>query len=65
MSDFTIQNHGSVFIFTARTERAKELVKNDMSLESWQTVGLDAFAVDHRVACDLASRFLEDGFTVV
>ena len=62
--DFTVENHGTVFVFVAQTERARELLENDVPLQPWQWLGTNTFAVEHGVARDLAGRFLEEGFIV-
>jgi hypothetical protein len=62
--DFDVRQDGSVFAFTALTDAALAHVREHVQLESWQWLGSQMFAVDHRLAPDLAYQLREDGFTV-
>lgn len=63
MPDFQIQNHGSVFLFVALTDEAREHVEQHIQPEPWQMVD-GGFAVDHHLAFDLAAQLVDDGFVV-
>jgi hypothetical protein len=62
-ADFIVENHGTVWVFTAITEDAKSEL-DVMGLEDWQFVGEDSFAVDHRVARNLVEA-LANNFHIV
>ena len=62
--DFTIDNQGTVILFTPVSVAATELVQSDaFPLEPWQILGA-SFGVDHRPAAQLIERLVEEGFTV-
>jgi hypothetical protein len=61
--DVTVENHGSLFLFTPHTQAAKDWVSENVGLESWQWLGT-GFAVEHRFALDLADGMLADGLEV-
>jgi len=61
MIDFIICPNGSVWTFEPATEAAKEFAATALDIESWQWLG-PAFAVDHRVAGDLAAALGGEGF---
>jgi len=61
--DFRIENHGSVFLFTPLTERAKNFTDTDLDVQGWQWMGA-SFAVDHSLAHNLASALIDEGFVV-
>lgn len=63
MTDFKIENHGSVFLFLPLTEAAREHVEEEVRPEGWQRMG-EGFAVEHRVAFDLTDALVGEGFTV-
>ena len=61
--DVQIENEGSIFMFRVLTDTAREWVKENVGLESWQWHG-NAFAVEHRFAEDLAEGMQGDGLNV-
>jgi len=63
MSDFTVENHGTVWVFTAVTEAAKAEV-GELGLEPWQRIEENSFGIDNRPASALAEQLAENGFTV-
>jgi len=63
-TDFDVRQDGSVFMFTVLTDSALAHVQERVPLESWQWLGSHTFAVDHRLAPDLAYQLREDGFSV-
>jgi hypothetical protein len=62
--DFSVENHGSVVVFHALTEAARNELEV-MGLEDWQFVGEDSFAVDRRLAGDLAEALNANGLLAV
>jgi len=62
-ADFTAENHGTVIIFHAMTDRAKDEIEF-MNLEDWQFVGNDSFAIDHGIARHFAETLLSFGFSL-
>lgn len=63
MTDFIVQNHGSIWLFQPVSEQAKELAQNDMGLEDWQWLG-KSFSVDHRPAHALVQQLQDEGYEV-
>ena len=62
MTDVTVENHGSIFLFALHTEAAREWV-NDNVPEDAQYLG-SKLAVEHRYAADLAAGMIRDGLEV-
>lgn len=62
-TDFQFTNHGSIITVTPLTERAKEFIEQNVSVESWQYFG-NAIALDRRCARDLAGVMVDEGFSV-
>lgn len=63
-TDVEIVNSGGIYMFELLTEAARQWVKDNVSVESWQWLG-GAFAVDHGYALDLAQGMLDAGLRVV
>lgn len=63
MNDFTISNHGSIFMVTPNTPQAQGWVTLSLSLESWQWLG-NSFSVEPRYIEDLVQGMRNDGFSV-
>lgn len=61
--DFTINDQGSVVMFTPLTDAATAWVDENVALEGWQWLG-NSFAVDHRIAQALVDGIEAEGFTV-
>ena len=61
--DVTIINHGSVWTFTPETMIGREYCSTMIHIEPWQWLG-PSFAVDHRMAHDLAVRMQHDGINL-
>lgn len=61
--DFTVANHGSVFLFTPRSEAAKAWVKDELTVDGWQWLG-NSFGVDHWGLNELVDRICQAGLTV-
>ena len=60
--DFSIENHGSIFLFRMNTSAAVEWVAEDVQRDA-QFFG-DALVVEHRYAGDLAAGIVQDGLAV-
>ena len=52
--DFCITHEGTVARVELHSDAAKDFARAEMSVEGWQWLGSDCFAVDHRVARWLA-----------
>ena len=63
MDDFTVENQGSVWLFTARSPEARDEMSM-MGLAEWQRLGEFSFGVDHRAAGGLVEQLRENGFSV-
>lgn len=62
MADFTIENHGSLFLFHPVTDTARDHLREHVSGDAtWFGAAL---VVEPRYAHDLAAQLTEDGFTV-
>jgi len=64
MTDFTINNQGTVVLFTPVSMAAIEK-SDELELADWQYIGkyATAFAIDHRPAQHLVDQLQEEGFT--
>lgn len=62
MADFTIENHGSIFLVRPQNEPAREHLAENVQ-EDAQWFG-DALVVEHRYARDLAAALEDNGYTV-
>lgn len=61
-TDFSVENHGTLFLFRLHTEAAREWVEGRVP-EDAQFFG-GALVVEHRYAPALAEGMLEDGLAV-
>ncbi len=61
--DVEVRNHGSVFIFTPKTEAGREWINLHVDEAEWQWFG-GGLAVEHRYAGDLADGMAGDGLVV-
>ena len=61
-TDFKVENHGTIFLFTPTNGAALEHLRENVSEES-QWLG-DSLAVEHRYAADLVAALRTNGFTV-
>lgn len=62
MNDFTVTNHGSIFLLTPMNEVASEWIEDNLP-EDRQTLGL-AVAVEHRYIADIVNGIRHEGLTV-
>lgn len=60
--DITIDRSGTIFLFTPRTERAEQWMRDNLA-DHAQFIG-PSLAVDHRYAEPLTEGMLEDGLTI-
>jgi len=58
---FLVRNEGTVLAVWPVTKEAKIFVKDKVQLESWQRLGINGFAVDHRMFGPLHEGMLEVG----
>ncbi len=62
MTDVTVQNHGSIFLFVPETDSAREWLTENVGGEA-QYFG-DALVVEPRYAADLAEGMQADGLVL-
>lgn len=62
MSDYTIENHGTIFLVRPQSDAARQHLL-DHTPEEAQWFG-DALVVEHRYAFDLATQLQTDGWEV-
>lgn len=62
--DVTVENHGSLFVFTILTDAANEWVSENVQTEPHQWLGDHTLAVEHRYAHDIAQGMLDAGLEV-
>jgi hypothetical protein len=71
-ADFVVEDHGSVWRFTASSEAAVAFSEANLDLAPWQILGRPGglqgdclvFAVDHRPAAALTGALIDEGFVV-
>lgn len=64
MSDVTISNQG-LFVFSLHSDRARSWVSDNVQLEDWNTLGVDAFVVDgYTYAWNIAQGMFNAGLSV-
>jgi hypothetical protein len=61
--DFTVDDHGTIFLVTPITTIAREWVEQHLFLEGWQWLG-GGFAVEHRFVAGLVEGMVGDGLRV-
>jgi hypothetical protein len=61
--DINIDDQGTVCLFTAISELAKDWISSHLRLEGWECLG-SSFAVEHRFAGPLVEGMLVDGLRV-
>lgn len=62
-TDFCVKGGGTVFMVAPVSDAAKEWVRENVRLESYQWLG-NAFGVEHRYVRDLLDGVRADGLTV-
>lgn len=63
MTDFTIADHGSVFLIRPVSEAARRWLDENIVAEPWQWLG-GALAVEHRCARDIIPELIDAGFAI-
>ena len=61
--DFIIKNEGTIIVFSAQTDKAKQWLDENVHTEPWQWMG-DRLCVDHRPARDLFYILRDSGFDI-
>lgn len=61
MIDFTIADHGSLFLIRPVSKAARQWLDENVVAEPWQWLG-GALAVDHRFARDILAELVDAGF---
>ena len=61
--DFKVEDHGTVYLFTPVTARAREFVDELVDVPDYMWLG-DSFAADHRPGTDLAAGIIDAGLTI-
>lgn len=59
--DFTMANHGTLVTFVLLTERAREWVEENVSIEPYIWFGSYSFACEYRYASNLLQGMLDAG----
>jgi len=62
MSDFIIQNEGSIVLFRPLNEAAREHIEGNVQDDAQWFGG--ALVVEHRYANDLIEALMQEGFTI-
>jgi hypothetical protein len=62
--DIVVENHGTVFQFHMKSRAAVEWMVDNLHYESWQMMGPNILAVDHRFAEDIVGLAGEAGLEV-
>lgn len=62
MTDFTVENHGSLFLLRQNTDEAEQWVEEHIP-EDAMTMG-NAVVVEHRYIADIVVGIQNDGLTV-
>jgi hypothetical protein len=62
-ADFTVENHGSVWLLTPETTDARNWVDENVALEPWQWLGR-SFAVEPRLLDQLVEGIQAEGLSV-
>lgn len=61
--DVTVENHGSLFLFSPYTQAAKDWIADNVQIEEYMRLGLN-FACEHRFAQALIQGMIEAGLRV-
>ena len=61
MTDYTVENHGSLYLFRPMNVAANVHLHANVGEAQWFG---NALAVESRYARDLAAQLVDDGFTV-
>jgi hypothetical protein len=62
--DFRVTNEGTVWVFSAKSDNAREFARNELGLERWQWRSEHTFAVDQRPAGYLVKQMQEEGWRI-
>jgi hypothetical protein len=64
MTDFTVENHGSIFLLQPHTTEAQSWIDENLpDLESWQFMG-SAVSIEHGYIVSIVDGIKGDGLTV-
>jgi|TARA_R110000824_G_scaffold155073_1_gene327289 hypothetical protein len=61
--DITVNDQGSIILFTPKSDACKEWIEDNVQLEGWQWLG-GGFGVDHSYADSLIDGLQAEGFEV-
>jgi hypothetical protein len=62
--DITVQNEGSIFILTGRTDAGREWIEENCQDGDYNPFGYGARLVEHRYIGDIVSAAIGDGLAV-
>lgn len=62
--DFSVDNHGSIFILTGLSESCREWIEENVNYESWQSWGRNGICIDHHYIFDLVQGLLNEGLII-
>ena len=63
MTDYTVENHGSIYLVCSHNVEAFQWLREKVEDSAQWFFGI-ALAVEHRYIADLVTNLREDGFTV-
>ncbi len=61
-ADVTVQNEGTIFLFIANTEAAREWIRENVQDDATYFAG--SLVVEHRYAAELERGMADDGLTL-
>lgn len=64
-NDFTVENHGTIFLLTPHTPEAQEWIEAHVPPDAQTWAGLNSIVVEHRYIADIVAGIRADGLEVV
>lgn len=61
ITDFTVLNHGSIFIFIANNAQSRQWFDDNTDATPW---GKSGYVVEHRYAHSIAQTLRDEGFSL-
>lgn len=62
--DFTVENHGTVWLFRTWSDQAREWVNFNIAVPSWAWIRGNGFVVAHRLGGSIVEGIRTDGLVV-
>jgi hypothetical protein len=63
MTDFTVENHGSIYLLRPRTDEGQAWIDDNLVVEDYQRLG-NSVAVEHRYIGNIVTGIVADGLSV-